>query len=230
MRRTLLSTLTGLLMLSAMTRCALAQGGRVESSDRATQLERELGSSAGHHDAGHGAHLGTAGVSTKPEEFKSDLAIYTFVVFLLLLAILWKFAWGPIVVGLEKREHGIAEQIAAADRAHQDAKLMLASYQQQLDSAAEQTRAMLDEARRDAEQTKVEIVAEAKAAAQAEHDRALREIRTATDRSLKELSERSADLAVGLAGKILKNQLSKQDHARLVDEAMTSFGAIPSVN
>ena len=64
----------------------------------------------------------------RPEEFQTDLAIWTFVVFVVLLAILWKFAWGPIVAGLEKREQGIAEHIAAAERAHEEAKLLLAEY------------------------------------------------------------------------------------------------------
>ena len=48
--------------------------------------------------------------------WKSDLAIWTAVVFLVLLAILWKFAWGPIAEGLDKREQEIADQIAEAER------------------------------------------------------------------------------------------------------------------
>ena len=51
------------------------------------------------HGGGHTAHIGQEGVSEDPGEFKSDLAIYTFVVFFLLLALLYKFAWGPISEG-----------------------------------------------------------------------------------------------------------------------------------
>src|SRR6185503_9377613 len=49
----------------------------------------------------HGAHehIGHVGVKGNPSEIQTDLAIYTFVVFLLLLAILYKFAWGPISSG-----------------------------------------------------------------------------------------------------------------------------------
>ncbi len=57
---------------------------------------------------------------------------------------------------------------------------------------------MLDEARQDAERTKQEIVAEAGIAAQGEHQRAMRDIRTATDAAVEELSQRNADLAVEL--------------------------------
>jgi F-type H+-transporting ATPase subunit b len=183
------------------------------------------------HGAGHDVHLGAPTTVTGPEEFQTDLAIYTGIVFLILLAILWKFAWGPIVAGLEKREQRIAENIAAAERAHEEAKLLLAEYDRKLAGAAEQVRLMLEEARKDAEQTKIEIIAEAKEAAKLEFERGRRELQRATDQALKELSERATNLAVDLAGKIVRAQLSQQDHARLVQEAMAEFvSSGPSVN
>ncbi|HEV2970444.1 MAG TPA: F0F1 ATP synthase subunit B [Pirellulales bacterium] len=181
--------------------------------------------------AEHEGHFGAPATVQGPEEFKSDLAIYTFIVFLLLLAILWKFAWGPIVAGLEKREQGIAENIAAAQRAHEEAKLLLADYERKLAGAADQIRVMMEEARKEAEKTKVQIIAEAKEAAKLEFDRSKRELQRATDQALKELSERATNLAVDLAGKIVRAQLSHADHARLVQEAMSEFVASgPSVN
>lgn len=156
-------------------------------------------------------------------DFKTDLAVYTFFVFLGLLLVLTKFAWGPIVAGLQKREQGIADNIAAAQRSYDEAKQYLAEYERKLAGAANEVRMMLDEARRDAELAKQEIIAEAKAAAQLEQQRGVREVRTATDQALKELSERSTNLAVELAGKIVQQQLKPSDHARLVQEAMTKF-------
>ena len=183
------------------------------------------------HGVGHEVHLGAPTTVTGPEEFQTDLAIYTGVVFLILLAVLWKFAWGPIVVGLEKREQRIAENIAAAERAHEEAKLLLAEYDRKLAGAAEQVRTMLEEARKDAEQAKLEIIAEAKEAAKLEFERSRRELQRATDQALKELSERATNLAVDLAGKIVRAQLSQNDHARLVQEAMAEFvSSGPSVN
>jgi F-type H+-transporting ATPase subunit b len=206
-----------------------AQAGRA-----AAEAEHAGEARHDHASGGHGAHghdIGHKGVSHAPEEFKADLAIYTFIVFLLLLGILWRFAWGPIVEGLEKREHGIAEHIAAAEKANQDARNMLAEYERKLASSADEVRAIIDEARRDAEHTQQEILAKARADAQAERDRALREIETARDQALKELGERSANLAVDLAGKIVRAQLNPADHARLIDDAMNRFpSATPSKN
>jgi F-type H+-transporting ATPase subunit b len=158
-----------------------------------------------------------------PEEFRTDMAIWTFVVFIVLLLILTKFAWGPIVAGLQKREQGIADNIAAAQRSYDEAKQYLAEYEKKLANAANEVRAMLEEARRDAEATKQEIIAEAKEAAHLEQQRGQREVRTAMDQALKELSERSTNMAVGLAGKIVQAQLKPSDHARLVQEAVSQF-------
>jgi F-type H+-transporting ATPase subunit b len=156
-------------------------------------------------------------------EVNPDLAVYSALVFLVLLAILGKFAWGPIIAGLQKREQGIADNIAAAQRTHDDAKLLLTDYERKLAGAADQVRVMLEEARREAEQTKVEIVAEAKEAARLEMERGKREVQLARDQALKELAERSTDMAVELAGKIIRAQLTQTDHARLVKEAMAEF-------
>lgn len=184
-------------------------------------------------DHAHGDHIGHANADEgleDPAEIKRSLAFFSLVVFLILMAILWKFAWGPIVAGLEKRESGIAENIASAERVATDAKRMMAEYEAKLAGAADQVRAMLDEARRDAEHTKEQIIAEAKSAAAVEHDRQMRELRTATDQALKALSETFADQAVALAGRIINEKLNAKDHDRLVKDAVARFAQSPSVN
>lgn len=182
-----------------------------------------------HHDD-HGSHgLGHAGANTKPDQIKGDLAIFSAIVFLLLVVILRKFAWGPIAAGLEKREHHVAHEIAAAEKANHDAQKLLADYQQKLDAAHAETRAILEEARRDAEHTKQLTISEARTEAQAETARGKREIEAAKDAAMKELAEVAADQALALAGKLLQQKLQPADHARLIDEALGKFRA-PSRN
>jgi len=160
-----------------------------------------------------------------------DLMIWTLVVFVVLMLVLSKFAWGPISEALEAREHAIEENIAAAQRANDEAKTLLADYERRLALAHEEVRGILEEARRDAEHTKQSILTEARAEAQTERDRALRDIDLATDRAIKELAEQSANMAVGLAGRILRTQLGPQDQAQLVRDAMSEFAATkPSAN
>ncbi len=227
----MLAKLSGLLLIVA----ALA----FASQPACARAADEAHGAAGTHDgaAAHdGAHehigAGNAGLGLeKPEEIKSDLAFFTFIVFLLLLAILWKFAWGPIVAALERREEKIAHDIAEAQRANEEAKQLLTQYEQKLAAATNEVREMLEQARRDAEHAKQAILAEGKVAADAERVRALHDIEVATDQALESLAHRSAQLAVDLAGKILQSKLSSADHARLVSEAMAKFpSATPSSN
>jgi F-type H+-transporting ATPase subunit b len=186
-----------------------------------------------HAGGGHHEHIGHAGASEtleQPQEFKTDLSIATFVVFLVLLAILWKFAWGPIVQALQRREEMVADHIAQAERNHEQARMLLAEYEQKLAGASNEVRELMEEARRDGEHTKQQILAEAKQAAEAERARALRDIDAAADAAMESLSERSAQLAVELAGKIVQAQLSREDHARLIQEAMARFPASAGSN
>ncbi len=169
-----------------------------------------------------------AKTGSDPLSIDPDLALWTLVVFVVLLIVLKKFAWGPIIASLNKREETIADHIAQAQRNHEESKALLAQYEQKLAAAAGEVRALMDEARRTAEHARQAILAEAKTAADAERVRALHEIEVATDQALKSLAERSAQLAVDLAGKILQTRLNKDDHARLIQEAVAKFPASTS--
>lgn len=158
-----------------------------------------------------------------PMEWKSDLAIWTAVVFLCLLAVLWKFAWKPIAEGLDKREQNIADQIAQAEAANQKANDILSDYQSQLAAAGDQVRAILDQGRRDAGQVGQELVDKAKQEAKAEYQRAVKQIDAATADAIKELANQSATLAVELAGKIVRSKLTPDDHSRLIEDAVAGF-------
>lgn len=170
-----------------------------------------------HHDLGHG----NAGASLEsPAEFRTDLAIYTFAVFMLLLAILGKLAWPKIVAALEEREKRIEANIADAEAMNAEAKNMLAQHEAKLATAADQVRELLEEARRDAETTKAQIIAEAKDAADKERERAVREVDLAADRAMHKLVETSANMAVDWAGKVAKQTITPERQAEIVREAL----------
>ena len=151
----------------------------------------------------HDEHGGASG-QVNPVAIDPDLAIFTALVFLLLLAILGKFAWRPIIDALDRREQAVAEQIASAQAMRDEAQRMLAEHQAQLAGAAEQVKQMLDQARREADLTKQQVIAEAQQAAAAEKRRALSEIDAAKNSALSELAERTVDSALGLASKIVR--------------------------
>jgi F-type H+-transporting ATPase subunit b len=176
----------------------------------------------GEHDLGHGDASANL---ENPADFKSDLAIYTFVVFLLLVAILGALAWPKISTALLEREKRIEANIAAAEAKHEEAKRLLAEHEARLASAAAEVKALLDEARRDAEHTKGEIIAEAQKAAKAERDRAVRDIEIAADHALKNMAETSANLAVDLAGKVIRETINPAKAQELVRTALAKLNA-----
>ena len=169
-------------------------------------------------------------VNTDPLEFQEDLALWTGVIFLLLLLILWKFAWGPIREGLQRREQGIAGQIAQAERSNQEARELLAQYELKLADSKEEVRGILEQARHDAEQAGREMLDKTKQESEIERKRALRQIELATTDALKQLADRSATLAVDLAGKIIGKELDPTRHAQLIARAVTNFAGQPPGN
>lgn len=184
----------------------------------------------GHEDLGHGN--ATKGLND-PSQFRTDLAIYTFAVFLVLLAILSKAAWPKISEALVEREKRIESALADADAKHEQAKALLAQHEAKLATAADQVRALLEEARRDAEATRDAILAEARDGAAKERQRAVRDIELAADSAMKGLAETSASLAVQLASKVLGEQVqaSPAKQAELVRSALSQLtSSSPSQN
>ncbi len=185
---------------------------------------------AGAHEApsGHvpaGAHEATGHAAgpqqgLNPLDFKADLAIYTVVVFVVLLGILWKLAWGPIVRGLDQRAQRIRNEILSAEKANAQAQQLLAEYQAKLAAAEGQVRELLERGRAQAEQLSRELLDRTRSETQVEKQRALREIELARTAALKELAEHSATLAIELAGKILQARLDPAVHAELIRRAM----------
>jgi F-type H+-transporting ATPase subunit b len=158
--------------------------------------------------------------------FLGDLTIWTAVVFLVVLAILYKFAWGPISDGLQKREGEIAGQIAEAQRKNEEARQLLVDYEKKLAAAQDEVRSLIEQGRRDAEKLGQQLLEKAREEAGIERQRAVQQIESATLAAIKELAERSATLAVELAGKIVGSRLNAADHSRLIDQAVSEFSRL----
>src|SRR5262249_52670888 len=120
-----------------------------------------------------------------------DLAIWTFVVFGLLIIVLGKYAWGPIMTGLDKREANLRKAHDDADAARSEAQKALDDVKARLAKTSEEVRAMLDDARREAQAVKDRFKADAATEIQAERDRIRREIDMARDQALQEIYQQA---------------------------------------
>ena len=161
--------------------------------------------------------------SPNPLEIRYDTAIWSIVVFVLLLLILRKTAWGPILEGLQKREESIRSAVEEAKKAREETQRVTAQFRQEMAQKMAEIPKIMDEARRDAEQLKEKIRAQATKDIQTERLRLRREIDTARDQALQELWNQAAQLATLISAKAIGRHISEDDHRRLVDEALAEM-------
>lgn len=197
---------------------AAAAGGAAHGDDHG-------GHGGGHHDENDLSHANATPELTSLQELRSDLAIWTFVLFLVLFAVLAKFAWGPILKGLRGREESMARLLAEAQSNAARSEAAVKEHEAKLAAANEEARSILADARRAGEELRESIVTEARGAAQRERDRAIADIAAAKQSALSEIADTSVRTAIGLAGRILKREIGPQDQERLAREAADQFAS-----
>jgi F-type H+-transporting ATPase subunit b len=173
--------------------------------------------------AGHGEAKGHE--EAKEDVFKGwlDLTIWTIVVFLLLALVLRKYAWGPMLEGLQRREDAIHAALQEAQKAREEAERVRGELQKEMNHAHEKVRDLLDVARRDAARTTEEMVSKARGEIQGERERLRREIETARDQALQQLWNQTAHLAADISAKVMRRVLSPDDQRRLIDQALSEL-------
>ena len=157
-----------------------------------------------------------------PSLFAGDLgnSFWTLLIFVVVLVVLGKFAWGPILTTLQARESFIREALEKAKREREEAEERLREYEARLAGARAEASAIVDEGRRDAEAVKRRIEEDAKHQADLMIERAKREIQIATDTASKSLFTLSAKLATEMAARVLGRELTAQDYERLIAEGI----------
>lgn len=139
------------------------------------------------------------------------LIVWQTVAFLLLLFLLAKFAWKPVMQGISERERSIESALDAAEKAKQEMARLTGENQQLLKEA----RAERDQILKEAKTLKDQIVAEAKIQAQTEGvkmiEKAKQEIENQKAAALAEVKGQVAALSIEIAEKVLRNQLEDQN-------------------
>lgn len=158
-----------------------------------------------------------------PFGWSVDTALFAFVVFGGLILVLRQFAWRPILAALDDREKSIQKAADDAAQAKAEAASLRAELKAKLDQAGDQVRQMIDEARRDGQNLREEMLAKARDEISAERERVFRALETAKDQALQEISLRSIKLASMLTSKVLGRDIGESDHSRLLDEAIVDL-------
>lgn len=183
---------------------------------------------AGLADAAPEAAAASADASKSPLlSFDFGSAFWNLVIFVCVLAVLSIFVWPSVLGGLQSREDKIREDLESAEKANAEARAILAGYQSKLDEAAAQTQAMLAQARQDAEANGQRIIDQAKAEAAAQRERAVADIENAKNVAMAEIATRTSAMAMQVARGVIGRELSSDDHADLIQQAMQR---LPSQN
>ena len=174
------------------------------------------------HPAGDAGHGDTAGPMTATEK-DADLAVWSLITFIVFLFVLKKYAWGPLIEGLDKREGSVIDNIAGAEAARIKAEKMLAEHAAKLDKVQDEVREIIAEARRDAEHTKNEIIATAQREAEASRQRAVQDIERARDQALDDLFAHMARSVSEATEHVIGRALTGPDKDRLIEESLSAF-------
>jgi len=151
--------------------------------------------------------------------------IATIAIFVLLLVVLGKFAWKPILAGLQKREETIKSALDEAQEAHEEAKKVIALYETKLDHAKEEAAAIAEEARKAGEDIRARILEEAQAERANTVARATREIEQLTAAAWEGIVKDAASIATTTASKIVQRELDPAGHADIVANVVSQFAA-----
>jgi F-type H+-transporting ATPase subunit b len=151
-------------------------------------------------------------------------AIAAIIIFLMLLAILGKWAWKPIVAQLQQREETIAATIERAEKREVDAQTLIKDYEARMEQVQVEANELLEKTRKDAARTRDEMVEEARQQA-AESVRSAQEaIDQARREAMRDLYDETARLAADIAGQVIQKGLTEDEHRRLVQESLQQIG------
>jgi F-type H+-transporting ATPase subunit b len=148
------------------------------------------------------------------------LFIWTIVVFLVLLALLRKFAWRPLLQALEARQQTIRQSLDDADKAKKELQRLQEESAQIVREARVEAESIVSRSRSNAERLKEEIRQKARADAESIVRTAERQIQLETQQALRQIRQEAADMSVAIASKLIQRNLSKEDNQRLIDDAL----------
>ena len=156
-------------------------------------------------------------------DINTGLSLWTLIVFLILLALLGKFAWGPILRGLEAREQNIQSSIDDAAQLRKQAEDALDEHRRQVREARHEARRIIAEAKEAASRLGSELEAKAREESAAIVQRARREIEVERDAVLEAIRSETVGLALAAASRLVRQRLDAPADRELVIGYLSSL-------
>ena len=150
------------------------------------------------------------------------LMVWTLVIFVILVGILSKYAFGPITAAVVAREKALEDAINAAKRDREEAASLLAEHRVKLDALHGEGQKIIADARIAAERVRAELVEQAHAEQASMLARARQEIESEKVRAIAELRREAVDLAIAGASKVIEKNLDSTSNRQLVESFLAS--------
>jgi F-type H+-transporting ATPase subunit b len=153
------------------------------------------------------------------------LYIWTIATFLILVYLLGKFAWRPLLAALERRQEAIRKSLDDAQQAKQELERLNVESRKILADARVQADSILSQTRSDASRLRDELKQKAQVEAAGIVKNAERQIEMETVRALQQIRNEAVDLSITIASKLLERNVSKADNERLIEETFKQIEA-----
>jgi len=149
---------------------------------------------------------------------------FQLIVFIVLLALLKKFAWGPLMGIMKQREEHIANEINAAEQSRAEAKKLLEEQRNLLKEARSDAQNLIENARKQGDIQREEIIAAARTEAERVKETAKLEIEQQKEKAVATIRDQVAQLSVLIASKVIEKELSAKDQEELISQYIKEAG------
>jgi F-type H+-transporting ATPase subunit b len=153
-------------------------------------------------------------------KFDPGLFIWTILTFLLLVALLTKFGWQPLMQMLDTRQEGIKKALSDAENARRELEQLQQESSQIIRKARVEAESIISKSWADAEKLREEMKQKARSEADAIVKESQRQIELETGRALRQIRSEVADLSIAIASKVIQRNVTKEDNDRLIQDTL----------
>lgn len=150
--------------------------------------------------------------------------IFQLVAFIILMLLLKKFAFGPLMGIMKEREQHVASEIEVAEKNRAEAAALLEEQRTMLKEARQESLSLIEEAKKHGEKQREEIIVVARQEAERVKESAKREIEQQKEQAMVQLREQVASLSVLIASKVIEKELSEADQQKLINDYIQEAG------
>jgi F-type H+-transporting ATPase subunit b len=170
---------------------------------------------------------GGGGDLVKPQ---IGLMFWSVVTFFIVLIVLSKTAWKPLMANLKAREDNIRGNIEDAENKQKQAAEKLKEYEDRLAKAEDEVKSILAEAKKNAEDKKKEIIAEANKECESIKARAENDIKLAKQQAVEEVFKAAADISIAISTKLIQESLDEKKQSKIIADTLKQFEDLKTIN